>query len=165
MADITDEEAVRVVTEIAKDDEKPNENGNAPKETRALTRDDILRLGQSPAEFTKVEIPEWGGHVFIKTMTGRERDNYEISQVEGKGENRKVNLVNARAKLVAAVTYDSTKRKMFSKEDVLALGNLHAKPLTRIYKVAQDTSGLTDEDMEDLTAAMGEAKTSNSGSN
>ena len=164
MAEITDEEAVRVVTEVGLKDENKG-NGTAPTETKALTRDDILRLGQSPPEFAKVEIPEWGGHVFVKAMTGKERDQYEISQVEGKGSNQKVNLLNARAKLVAAVTHDSSKRKMFTKEDVLALGNLNAKPLTRIYKVAQDLSGLTDEDMEELTAEMGEAKTSSSGTN
>ena len=40
-----------------------------------LTKDAILQAQDSKLE--KLEVPEWGGHVFIKSMSGTERDNFE----------------------------------------------------------------------------------------
>lgn len=129
----------------------------------ALSRDDIL--AQTRRRIIKVDVPEWGGFVFVKEMSGTERDAYELSQLQGRTNNKPLNLVNARAKLVMLTTVDEAGKMLFTRADVDALGKTSAKALTRIFKVASDLSGLTDEDMEELTEAMGEGQPVGSGSN
>ena len=47
-----------------------------------------------------VEVPEWGGAVRVRSLTGRERDAFEASMIRGEGRDRKVDLTNMRARLV-----------------------------------------------------------------
>ena len=114
-----------------------------------LTREAILNA--QDAEIHELEIPEWGGSVYVRGMTGRERDRFEDSLYKQRGKDLKLNMLNARAKLVALCTVDKDGNRLFSDDDVLALGNKNAKALERIFAFAQDLSGITEEDMEDLT--------------
>ena len=64
-----------------------------------LTRDTMLSA--SDIEIELVEVPEWGGHVFVKGMSGTERDQFEASITEQRGKDARVNMANIRAKLSA----------------------------------------------------------------
>ena len=44
-----------------------------------LTRDQILQANDLVTE--TVEVPEWGGSVFVKSLTGVERDQFEAAIV------------------------------------------------------------------------------------
>lgn len=127
-----------------------------------LTRQQILR--QTKMKIVEVPIPEWGGSVYVLEMTGKERDNFEVAQLRGRGGSAQQNMTNARAKLVAAVTVDKEGRRIFQDSDVRALGETSSKALTRIFRVATDLSGLTEKDMEDLSAALGEDQSGEPGS-
>ena len=52
-------------------------------------------------EFADVPVPEWGGVVRIRSITGTQRDAYESSLIDERGSDRKMNLRNARAKLTS----------------------------------------------------------------
>jgi len=114
-----------------------------------LNRDAILSAQDVNKKY--VEIPEWGGGVYVRGMTGKERDDYEASIVSQKGTSTKMNMKNARAKLVVLCTVDEEGNKIFQSGDVLALGNKSSKALDRIFSVAQDLSGISKDDMDDLT--------------
>jgi len=115
-----------------------------------LTKDQIL--GASDIEEKVVEVPEWGGKVLVRGLTGVQRDAYEKSCLEGKGKNRDINMINARAKLVALTVVDpKSKAPVFSMLDVKALGGKSAKALNRIWEVASELSGIGEEDVEELT--------------
>lgn len=114
-----------------------------------LTRDDILNVDDR--QYEEVEVPEWGGSVRVRGMSGTERDSYEASILEQRGNDRKVNLANARAKLVARCLVDEQGHLMFVADDVRALGRKSAKALERVFDAARALSGMSEEDVEKLT--------------
>lgn len=127
-----------------------------------LSRDAILAVDD--VQFEDVEVPEWGGKVRVKSLTGRERDALEASMIQGKGKNANVNLNNLRAKLVARSIVDEGGKRVFSDDDIAALGAKSAAALTRVYEVAQRLSGITQEDVDELTKNSETAPSDDSGS-
>ena len=113
-----------------------------------LTRDAILQADDLPTE--DVEVPEWGGTVRVRGLTGAERDAFEASIVEQRGKKTHFNMVNLRARLVALSVVDEDGKRVFSDSDVKALGHKSAVALQRVFKAAQRLSGLTAEDVEEL---------------
>jgi hypothetical protein len=114
-----------------------------------LTRDEILAAQDIATEV--VEVPEWGGAVRVRGLSGLERDELEASIVSRRGKHVDVNLINMRAKLVAKSMVDESGALLFSEEDVRALGKKSAGALQRVFEVAQRLAGLSDEDVEELT--------------
>ncbi len=105
-----------------------------------------------------VEVPEWGGTVIVRSLTGAERDQYEQSVMKMKKTGRKgrgpmvmePNLQGARARLVALACVDKEGSLLFSDKDVHALAGKSAAALNRVFDVAAAMSGLSDESVEEL---------------
>ena len=123
--------------------------------TRFLTREEILAQKSLPRE--TVHVPEWGGDVIIKGMTGAERDAFESSVIDKKGSRHpQVNTRNLRAKLVSRCAIYEDGSLLFPEEkDVEALGALSASALSRLYDVASRLAGISEEDIEDLAKNSG----------
>jgi len=121
-----------------------------------LSRDAILAADDR--EYEVVPCPEWGGEVRLRSLTGAERDAYEQSLVQTRGKSREMNLRNARAKLVALCAVDENGNRLFSDQDVAALGRKNAKPLDRLFDVARRLSGLTEDDVDRLTEDFDDAQ-------
>jgi len=101
-------------------------------------------------EIEKVEVPEWGGFVFVKGMTGLERDTFEASIVQQRGKDARVNMVNIRAKLASQTICDEEGIRLFNDKDVSDLGKKSANALQRVFDVAQRLSGITEDDVDEL---------------
>lgn len=116
-----------------------------------LSREMILsRRGQTKREL--VSVPGWGGYVYVKGMTGSERDSFEESlAIVGKDGTRTPTLKNFRAKLVARTIVDEQGRHLFTPADIDALGELDANDLQTVFNVAQRLSGMTAADVEEMT--------------
>lgn len=113
-----------------------------------LKRADILNAEDLKTE--DVNVPEWGGSVCVRSLTGLERDRFEASMIDQKNKGR-VNLENLRAKLVQKTVIDpETKELMFTIGDLEVLGAKSAAALNRIFTKAQELSGLTDKDVDEL---------------
>jgi len=113
----------------------------------ALTKEAILAADDLPRR--KVEVPEWGGDVYVRTMTGAERDAWEISFVpEAGGEKR--DLSNIRAKLAVLACVDEQGKRLFDDADVEALGQKSASALERIVEAAGKLNALSGADLEEL---------------
>lgn len=130
--------------------------------TQYLSRDVILAVAD--VQFEDVDVPEWGGTVRVKSLTGKERDALESSMIVGKGKNKDVSLSNLRAKLVARSVVDEQGRTIFTDEDIPALGAKSAAALNRVYEVAQRLSGVTQEDVDELTKNSETTPSADSGS-
>lgn len=102
-------------------------------------------------QYEDVDVPEWGGTVRVRGMSGTERDAYEASILEQRGNDRKVNLANARAKLVVRCLVDENGALLFTPDDVRVLGRKSAKALERVFDAARRASGMTEADIEKLT--------------
>lgn len=116
-----------------------------------LTREAILTADDLQVEV--VEVPEWGGTVRVRGLTGAERDAFEASVIDLASNGRRapvMNLVNLRAKLAARCIVDEQGIRLFSDADIAALGQKSAHALQRVFEAAQRLSGLTKEDVEEL---------------
>lgn len=117
--------------------------------TGFLDRAAILAVQDVQTE--ELYVPEWGGKLRVRGLTGKQRDDFETSITVGKGKNQEINTKNARAKLVVLCVVDETGAQLFSSSDVIALGQKSASALQRVFDLCRKLSGLTDDDMEELT--------------
>ncbi len=126
------------------------------KSKKSLTAKDILAVSDIQIEL--VNVPEWGGDVYVKSMTGSERDQYEADMVTSKkaGEERVIDMSDLRAKLCSMTICDKNGNRLFTEKDVRSLTKKSAAALQRIFKVAQRLSGIGDEDVKELTGGLEE---------
>lgn len=113
-----------------------------------LSRSDLLAACALPQEV--VHVPELGGDVIVRGMSGAQRDEWEGSLMEGRGKKRRMNTANIRAKLVAKCCVDEAGNLLFTDADTEQLGNARVDVLNRLFAVAQRLSGVSDEDVDEL---------------
>ncbi len=135
-------------------EEKIAQNGDL----HVLTATEIFENDAIPVEW--VNTPEWAqgksdAGFYVRGLTGIERDRYESGLIKGRGKKRDVNLENARAKLVALCAINGpdpdTAQRVFNFGQVKKLGQMSVVPLQRAFEVAQKLSGLTDDQIDELT--------------
>ena len=118
-----------------------------------LDRDSVLKAQDIPAP-EKVEVPEWGGCIYVRIMTGTERDEFEASsiQIVGKGKHRTVSpdMRNARAKLLVRCLCDESGKRLFNDQDIVALGKKNSGVLDRLFERTQALNGIRDQDLDEL---------------
>lgn len=121
-----------------------------PAASALLTRETILAKTALKTELVKV--PDWGGTVRVRELTGAERDQYEAALVrmQKKGGTHDLTMDNARARLVSLAVIDAGGARVFTADDVVRLGNLSASALSTVFDVAARLSKITEEDMEEL---------------
>lgn len=101
----------------------------------------------------KVDLPELGldGDVFVRAMSGRERDAFEESMRIKKGRNKgDSDLDNFRAKQAVRCLVDEDGELILEDDDADILGELQVKVLNRIMEVINRLSGTTEEETEKL---------------
>ena len=125
-----------------------------------LTRDEILNADDIQREV--VPVPEWGGEVIVRGLTGVERDAWEIAISLENGKPNK-NPRNVRAQLVARACVDAEGKKLFRPMDAELLGKKSGKALDRVYEVAAKLSGIRSEDIEELAKNLPEDPSEDSG--
>ena len=111
-----------------------------------LTKDEILAAKDT--KYEDIDVPEWGGKVRIKCMTGSERDAYEASLYELKGTEVKLNREDMRAKLLARVLVNEHGKRLFADGEIKALGEKSAHALERIYVAAQKLNAISNDSVE-----------------
>ena len=120
-----------------------------------LGRDAILAAKSLRTE--EVDVPEWGGTVLVRELSGRERDEWEASLAVQRGKTMVPDVANIRAKLAARTIVGDDGEPVFTQQDVAALGELSAAALDRVFDVASRLSGLNPEDVEAMTGNSGAA--------
>lgn len=113
--------------------------------TAWLSRDAILSANDIVIE--KVDVPEWGGTVCVRSMSGAARERLE--QLVAKQS-------LTRAFVVAMTVCDETGTLLFSEADIEALSGKSANALNRVFEVGARMSRIGDEaDSGNLPAAQG----------
>jgi hypothetical protein len=119
---------------------------------RILSKDDILAAQDLRREM--VEVPEWGGSVWVQAMTALDRDRWEMASIDIREVGGKVTatpkLDNLRASLCARTMVDESGARLFAEADVLALGGKSAAALDRVYEAARRLNGISQEDVDEL---------------
>lgn len=102
-------------------------------------------LSANDLNYDTVDVPEWGGKVRIKMLSGMERDSFDNSTIIVEGKNVRMNSKNIRAKLCALSIVDEKGKRLFDERDVIALGKKSAIALDRVYEAAQRLNGMGKE--------------------
>jgi hypothetical protein len=119
---------------------------------KMLTRSEILDAADLTREL--VEVPEWGGALYVRAMTGTERDAFEESIIDvrqnGKGVSATPVLAAMRAKMCARCIVGEGGERLFTDSDIDALGAKSAAALDRVFAVAQRLNAMGQDDIEEL---------------
>jgi hypothetical protein len=115
-----------------------------------LNRDAILQADDLGREL--VDVPEWGGSVYVRAMTGNERDAFEesILDMRSKGKDTRVVMANIRAKLCARCIVGEEGERLFTDADIDVLGAKSARALDRVFEAAQRLCGMRETDVAEL---------------
>lgn len=119
-----------------------------------LGRDAILNADDRKTKL--VPVPEWGGEVLIRSLSGKERDDFEASLQVTRGNKTKQNIENFRARLLALCIVNEKMERLFVPADIPALGNKSVAALQRVFNACNELSGLSEEDVEELTEGFGQ---------
>ncbi|WP_422923750.1 hypothetical protein [Singulisphaera sp. PoT] len=120
-----------------------------------LKRDQILSAPDLAHEI--VEVPEWGGKVMVRCMTGAEREKFEASYLE-------LGMKEFRARLAAATICDENLNRIFTYEDIELLQTKSALALERVMNVSLRLSKLRKQDMEQAEGNSGASPSADSSS-
>lgn len=104
-----------------------------------LTREQIL--GFKP-KVEKIQVPEWGGEVFIRPLSGRARDAFAGASKEAKDTLGYSRLL---AGVVIASVVDQDGNALLKAEDAENLIGMDARTLDALSKAIMKVSGLTEE--------------------
>lgn len=123
-------------------------NGVREDAPLALTRDAILAVDDLIRE--EVRMPEWGGTVWVRSLTGAERDAWEMLAFTVEDGIAKANEDNVRARLAALTVCDEKGDLIFTIEDIEALGQKSATAMNRLYDAASRVNAVSNADIEEL---------------
>ena len=103
-----------------------------------LTRDMIFAADDLPRK--EIPVPEWNGSVYVRALTGGEREQLERMIPNG---------VSA-AWLVALAACDEKGQRLFSESDVEKLAAKNSRALSRIANAAIQFNAMTSESVDEL---------------
>lgn len=117
------------------------------KRMALLSRDAILAADDLPTK--DVPVPQWGGTVRVRSLTGAERDQFEGDIVAARRDGR-VSPGNIRARYAAMAIVGEDGNNLFTPADVEALGRKSAAALDKVYQEILSFNALTEADVEEL---------------
>lgn len=127
-----------------------------------LTRETILAARKLPS--LTVNVPEWGGDICIKKMTGVERDAFEALCVARRNAPGGMNGKEIKAMLLVAVLTDADSKLLFSQADVPALNQLEGDVIDRLARQAMTYNGMTEDENKKEKDSFTNARSDASGS-
>jgi len=103
-------------------------------------------LAATDLKYADVDMPEWGGIVRIRVLTGRERNTLER---ETTGSDGKVTPL-FREKLLVRCLCDESNKPLFQPEQVSALSEKNGVAINKVFEAAMRLNGFTKDTVEDL---------------
>ena len=113
-----------------------------------LTKDAIIASEDLPYE--DVDVPEWGGMVRIRVLTGSELDKYHSSLFTVKGKEVVQDRENFRTKLLVKCLIDGKGDRLFNDKELDILSKKSGAVLQRLYDIASRLNGMTVDETEVL---------------
>lgn len=112
-----------------------------------LTCDKLL--SKQKLEIVKVDLGD-DDYIYVREMTGRERDAYEVSLLPKKGEEER-EMTDFRAKLVVRVACNESGKNIFELKDYKKLSqNISGRRLRIIANAASKLNKISNEEKEEI---------------
>lgn len=115
--------------------------------------DDILSLDDRPK--IEVEVPEWNVKVYLRAMTGHDREAWE-AHVAPSQEGGRPNIQGMRSKMVASCIVGEDGKRIFNVADEVKLASRSAAVIERLFDKCMELNGLTEEDEKKLVENFSE---------
>jgi hypothetical protein len=90
-----------------------------------------------------IPVPEWGGDVYVRTISGTERDKFEEAYSEQK-------MKAFRVRFLVLTLADESGERLFGDADIDALGNKSSVVINRLFDKAWQHNAFTDAAVEAL---------------
>ena len=118
----------------------------------SLTRDQILEAARNAKiERDTLQVPELGGQIWVRGMSGKERDAFEEGLRIRRGRRSgQLDLRNFRAQLAVKVIVTDQGERILTDADADIFGRIPAGVLRRIIARCTELSGATEEEAEEL---------------
>lgn len=110
---------------------------------KILTKADILAADDLKKE--RLSVPEWGGDVYIRVMSGLERDAYEEWAIKSQS-----SLKGIRGRIAALCLVDENGNRLFTDADVDDLSKKSAAALERIVGAVMKLNAVSQKDIEEI---------------
>lgn len=107
----------------------------------ALSKKAILGVPDFKTE--KVAVPEWGGDVYLRTITGIERDAFEECYSEQK-------MKAFRVRFLVLTLCDESGERLFQDNEMEDLGKKSSAVINRLFEKAWALNAFTNEAVESL---------------
>ena len=112
-----------------------------------LTKDQILNADDLPTR--EVEVPEWGGAVKIRSLSGKERDSFEDT-IQKRKKGQSIELKGLKVLLLSLTIVNENNSSMFTEEDLEKLNAKSARALNRLFDAVTEMNGIGEEAVEEL---------------
>lgn len=103
-------------------------------------------LAAEDIKYRVVQVPEWGGPVRLRSMTGSERDAYDAESYQQRTAatvpGSVAGIADFRVRRVARSIVDAKGRRVFTDADIAALGAKNGEVIDRLDDVVAELSGL-----------------------
>jgi hypothetical protein len=90
-----------------------------------------------------IPVPEWGGDVYVRTLSGAERDAFEDSYAENK-------MKAFRCRFLVLALCDESGERLFADSDVAELGKKSSIVINRLFEASWKANAFTSEAVESL---------------
>ena len=111
-----------------------------------LTKEAILQSKDYQDEV--INVPEWGGSVRLKTMSGVERDMFETEAMKRK-KGDKIELKGLKSFLLMLTLVNDKGERLFAEADIDELNKKSGAVIDTLFVKCQDLNKLTQGSLED----------------
>ena len=111
----------------------------------ALTKAAIFSTTDN--EVHEVEVPEWGGSILLRSMTGEQRNNYE-HWAHSQSKADVPDYRGIRERLIIACAVDEAGDPLFNDEDLKQLSGKNSEVIDRLHEKCQKICGMDADAIE-----------------
>ena len=122
----------------------------------SLSKDQILNARDMRVE--AVNVPDWGGQVFVRTLTGPERELLEERL------SKKASNIDFMILLLVLTLCDEQGNRLFTEKDSASLKQKNSAVLLHVFQAASRLNAVSTADVEDLAKNSESAPGDDSGS-
>ena len=112
----------------------------------ALSKNEIFAV--KDVDIHEVEVPEWGGSILLRGMTGEQRNNYE-HWAHTQSKETVPDYRGIRERLIMSCAIDENGEALFTEDDLQQLAAKNSEVIDRLHEKCRELCGMDQDAVED----------------
>jgi len=108
-------------------------------------------LAASDLGLKEIQMKEWGGSVYIRQLSGKEREEFEEETTNLDSSEKQTDQVNAMAVFCSYIICDDKRNRLFTSEEADQLAEKSFNSLKHVFNEGMLLNSIRSEDIEELT--------------